>query len=152
MVNDVKEAIDFYVSNLGFELEADHSPAIAMVVHGNLTLLLAGPDSSAARPMRDGAKPGPGGGWSRIVLTFDDLESTVQWLEINKGLGMEILGLGVRLEDFPQWSAEKLGVDQILVREDVEREALQKAVAQLIADAQQPEEVAPSAETLARAA
>lgn len=83
---------------------------------------------------------------------LDDLESTVQWLEINKGLGMEILGLGVRLEDFPQWSAEKLGVDQLLVREDVEREALQKAVAQLIADAQQPEQPPVSDETLTRAA
>lgn len=83
---------------------------------------------------------------------LDDLESTVQWLEINKGLGMEIVGLGIRIEDFPQWSAEKLGVDQLLVREDVEREAMQKAVAQLIADSQQPEEQQPSPETLARAA
>lgn len=86
---------------------------------------------------------------------LDDLQSTVQWLELNKGLGPEILGLGVKIEDFPAWSAEKLGVDQTLVRDDVERSALQKAVAGMIAQAQQPPanaEGGPSPESLARAA
>lgn len=70
---------------------------------------------------------------------LDDLQSTVQWLQINTGLGMEVAGLGIKLEDFPAWSAEKLGVDQNLVRDDVERGALQQAVAQMIAQAQQQE-------------
>ncbi len=85
---------------------------------------------------------------------LDDLEATVQWLQLNTGLGMEVAGLGIKLEDFPAWSAEKLGVDQVLVRDDVEREELQKAVAQMIAQSQQPpaNETPPSAEAQARAA
>lgn len=86
---------------------------------------------------------------------LDDLEATVQWLQINTGLGMEVAGLGIKLEDFPAWSAEKLGVDQSLVRDDLERSVLQKAVAEMIARSQQEvanENPQPSAEATARAA
>lgn len=84
---------------------------------------------------------------------LDDLQSTVQWLQINTGLGMEVAGLGIKLEDFPAWSAEKLGVDQNLVRDDVEREALQQAVAGMIAQATAPaNDTQPSPEATARAA
>ena len=87
---------------------------------------------------------------------LDDLQSTVQWLQINTGLGMEVAGLGIKLEDFPAWSAEKLGVDQVLVRDDIERGTLQQAVAQMIAQAQQQqtatENPQASAEAEARAA
>jgi predicted enzyme related to lactoylglutathione lyase len=38
--------------------------------------LLAGPTSSAGRPMPDGAKPGPGG-WNRIHFIVDDLSAEV---------------------------------------------------------------------------
>ncbi len=58
MVDDVDEAIDFYTKVLGFELIANPAPAFADVKRGNLRLLLAGPKSSAGRPMPDGAKPG----------------------------------------------------------------------------------------------
>ena len=43
---------------------------------GNLRLLLAGPKSSAGRPMPDGATPGPGG-WNRIHFIVDDIEAEV---------------------------------------------------------------------------
>jgi len=79
---------------------------------------------------------------------LDDLQTTVQWLQLNTGMGMDIAGMGIKIEDFPAWSAEKLGVDQTLVRDDVERETLQNAVAQLIAQAQQanqPQESEPQA-------
>ncbi len=60
----------------GFELEQQYGPAMAILVHGDLTLWIAGPKASASRPMPDGARPSPGG-WSRFVLTVDDLESLV---------------------------------------------------------------------------
>ncbi len=79
IVDDVEDAVAFYVSKLGFELEQQYGPAIAILVHGDLTLWVAGPMASASRPMPDGSKPGPGG-WSRFVLTVDDLESFVSKL------------------------------------------------------------------------
>ena len=80
MVNDVSEAVDFYVSKLGFELEEQFGPAIAILVRDDLTLWVAGPVSSAGRPMSDGTSPSPGG-WSRFVLIVDDLESYVSQLK-----------------------------------------------------------------------
>ena len=77
IVDDVDAAVDFYVSKLGFELEQQFGPAIAILVHGDLTLWVAGPTASASRPMLDGTIPSPGEGWSRFVLTVDDLVSFV---------------------------------------------------------------------------
>ncbi len=82
IVNDVSEAVAFYVSKLDFELEQQFDPAFATLVRGDLTLWLAGPNASAARPMSDGAIPSPGG-WSRFVLIVDDLESYVSELKSN---------------------------------------------------------------------
>ncbi len=79
IVDDVDEAVAFYVSKLGFELEAQYGPAIAILVHGDLKLWVAGPIASASKPMPDGAQPSPGG-WSRFVLTVDDLASFVSKL------------------------------------------------------------------------
>lgn len=78
IVDDVSAAVDFYVSKLGFEVEMQ-VPAFAALVHGDLTLWVAGPRASASRPMLDGAVPSPGG-WSRFVLVVDDLESVVSRL------------------------------------------------------------------------
>ncbi len=79
IVDDVDDAIAFYVSKLGFVLEQQYGPAMAILAHGDLTLWVAGPKASASRPMLDGSKPNPGG-WSRFVLTVDDLESLVSKL------------------------------------------------------------------------
>ena len=76
MVDDVEESIAFYTKLLDFELLNNFSPAFADVKRGNLRLLLAGPKSSAGRPMPDGAKPGPGG-WNRIHFIVDDLGTEV---------------------------------------------------------------------------
>ena len=76
MVHDVDESLDFYTKVLGFEALTSASPAFADVKRGNLRLLLAGPSSSAGRPMADGAKPEPGG-WNRIHFIVDDLEAEV---------------------------------------------------------------------------
>lgn len=76
MVADVDEAIAFYTKLLGFEVLTSAPPAFADVKLGNLRLLLAGPTSSAGRPMPDGAKPGPGG-WNRIHFVIDDIDAEV---------------------------------------------------------------------------
>ncbi|HET6687291.1 MAG TPA: VOC family protein [Jiangellaceae bacterium] len=76
MVDDVDEAIAFYTKVFGFELISSAAPAFADVKRGNLRLLLAGPTSSAGRPMPDGAKPGPGG-WNRIHFIVADLDAEV---------------------------------------------------------------------------
>ena len=79
LVDDVAAAIEFYTTNLAFALLTDQRPAFADVQLGDLRLLLSGPQSSAARPMPDGRKPGPGG-WNRIHLIVEDLEAEVAGL------------------------------------------------------------------------
>jgi catechol 2,3-dioxygenase-like lactoylglutathione lyase family enzyme len=80
MVSDVAKALAFYTKHLGFTVESEFPPAFGSVQRGNLRLLLAGPQSSAGRPMPDGAVPGPGG-WNRIHLIVDDIESEVARLK-----------------------------------------------------------------------
>ena len=76
MVDDVDKSIAFYTELLGFELLTSAPPAFADVKRGNLRLLLAGPLSSAGRPMPDGRTPGPGG-WNRIHFIVDDIDAEV---------------------------------------------------------------------------
>jgi catechol 2,3-dioxygenase-like lactoylglutathione lyase family enzyme len=80
IVNDVGESIEFYTKKLGFEAGEQCGSAFAMVKRGDLTLWLAGPESSAARPMPDGRKPEPGG-WSRLVIEAADLAGLVDQLK-----------------------------------------------------------------------
>lgn len=80
LVDDVDAAVAFYTDHLDFTLEQQMGPAIAMVSRDDLTLWLAGPKSSAARPMPDGRQPEPGG-WNRLVLQVDDLEAKVEQLK-----------------------------------------------------------------------
>jgi len=80
MVSDVAKAVEFYTGHLGFTVETNYPPAFASVERGNLRLLLAGPQSSAGRPMPDGAVPGPGG-WNRIHFIVDDLAAEVARLK-----------------------------------------------------------------------
>ena len=91
IVSDVDAAVAFYTNVLEFELVEQFGPAIAMVRRGELTLWLAGPVSSAARPMPDGAQPVPGG-WNRIVIEVDDIEASVERLRaIGTGFRNEIV-------------------------------------------------------------
>ena len=80
MVRDVERATAFYTQQLGFEVKERWGPAFAMVQRGDLVLWLAGPQSSAARPMPDGRTPEPGG-WNRIVIEVDDLAALVTQLK-----------------------------------------------------------------------
>jgi catechol 2,3-dioxygenase-like lactoylglutathione lyase family enzyme len=79
MVDDVQAAIDFYTAHFGFTVNTAALPAFADVTRGNLRLLLAGPRSSAGRPMPDGRKPEPGG-WNRIHFIVDDIATEVERL------------------------------------------------------------------------
>ena len=76
LVHDVERSIVFYTQHLGFKLDQQMGPAFAKVSRDDLTLWLAGPQSSAARPMPDGRRPEPGG-WNRLVLEVRDLPARV---------------------------------------------------------------------------
>ena len=76
LVADVERSVAFYTKALGFKLDQSMAPAFARVSSNDLTLWLAGPPSSAARPMPDGRRPEPGG-WNRFVVEMDDLPSRV---------------------------------------------------------------------------
>ena len=72
-------AFERTATELGFELLTNAAPAFADVKRGSLRLLLAGPTSSAGRPMPDGTKPEPGG-WNRIHFLVDDIDAEVAQL------------------------------------------------------------------------
>jgi catechol 2,3-dioxygenase-like lactoylglutathione lyase family enzyme len=82
MVHDVAAAVAFYRDALGFTLKQQFGPAMAILEHGALQLWLAGPPSSAAKPMPDGRQPEPGG-WNRFVLEVPDLAALVDRLRAN---------------------------------------------------------------------
>ncbi|MGW2308285.1 VOC family protein [Actinomadura luteofluorescens] len=82
LVDDVKAAVDFYTTHIGFTLNLDASPAFADVVRGPLRLLLSGPASSGARATpADTAAPGR----NRIHLIVDDLDTEITRL---RGAGL----------------------------------------------------------------
>ena len=79
LVSEVARSVAFYEEHLGFAIEQEMLPAFARIRRDDLTLWLAGPTSSAARPMPDGATPGPGG-WNRFVIQVDDIATVVESL------------------------------------------------------------------------
>ncbi len=81
IVRDVDESIAFYTEMLDFVLQQKFGPAMAIVKRDNLTLWLAGPTASGARPMPDGRKPEPGG-WNRIVIEVEDITALVAILKL----------------------------------------------------------------------
>jgi catechol 2,3-dioxygenase-like lactoylglutathione lyase family enzyme len=79
LVDDVDAAVAFYTGELGFSVVEQFGPAIAILNRDDLRLWVAGPKSSAARPMPDGRQP-EAGGWNRFVLEVDDLPALVDAL------------------------------------------------------------------------
>jgi catechol 2,3-dioxygenase-like lactoylglutathione lyase family enzyme len=76
IVDDVDEAIRFYVDHLGFSEVMHPAPTFAMLARGDLRLALSkpggGPGGGAALP--DGTLPTPGG-WNRFAIEVDDVEA-----------------------------------------------------------------------------
>jgi glyoxylase I family protein len=75
-VREVDRAVAFYTEHLGFRVVQRPAPVIAIIARGDLHLILSGPGASGGRPMPDGRQQEPGG-WNRIVLYVDDLDTTV---------------------------------------------------------------------------
>jgi len=76
IVHDVDQAVGFYRDSLGFRVQRQFGPNMAILERDGLILWVAGPGASASRPMPDGRKPEPGG-WNRFVLQVDDLAALV---------------------------------------------------------------------------
>jgi catechol 2,3-dioxygenase-like lactoylglutathione lyase family enzyme len=74
IVDDVDDAIRFYVDCLGFSEVMHPAPTFAMLGRGDLRLALSkpggGPGGGAALP--DGTLPTPGG-WNRFAIEVDDV-------------------------------------------------------------------------------
>lgn len=81
LVNNVDEAVEFYRSNFDFKLEEKFGSAIAILERDGVRLLVSGPIASASKPMPDGTEPSPGKGWSRMVITVEDIETIVSQLK-----------------------------------------------------------------------
>lgn len=77
IVDDVQAAVDFYTTQLGFQLRTNPAPAFADVVRGPMRLLLSGPASSGARATPAAATTP---GRNRIHLIVDDLDLEVERL------------------------------------------------------------------------
>jgi len=81
IVDDVDAAVEFYAERLGFSVAAHPAPGFAILVKGDLRLLvnaMSGP-GGASQPMPDGRKPAPGG-WNRIQIEVADIEKEVDAL------------------------------------------------------------------------
>jgi catechol 2,3-dioxygenase-like lactoylglutathione lyase family enzyme len=79
MIEDVPAAKEFYTSLLGFAVELDASPAFASVTRDGVRLLLSGEGSSGKKALPDGRRQEPGG-WNRLNIEVDDLESEFERL------------------------------------------------------------------------
>ena len=78
-VQDVDRTGTFYTRHLGFHLAHRVGP-IAVVTRGDLHLLLSGAEASGSRSMPDGGQQ-DSGGWNRIVLYVEDLNSIIAELK-----------------------------------------------------------------------
>ncbi|MBL8550809.1 MAG: VOC family protein [Hyphomonadaceae bacterium] len=73
IVNNVEEAIPFYVEHLGFKLDF-HPGGFAVLSRGDLRLMLNQPGiGGAGRPDIAGRTPAPGG-WNRFQIVVERLD------------------------------------------------------------------------------
>jgi catechol 2,3-dioxygenase-like lactoylglutathione lyase family enzyme len=105
IVRDVDAAISFYCQHLGFKEIMHPAPPFAMLVRGDLRLVLSVPNPAAGggQAMPDGTEQQPGG-WNRFAIEVTDLAVMVDRLrktgahfrnEIVTGVG----GKQILLED-----------------------------------------------------
>ena len=73
----------------------------------------------------------------------DEMAALGQYLQTIGALGPEILGLGTKLEELPQWVGTKLGIEADLLRTKAEREDVaEQAIQQMQQQAEPPAPVA----------
>ena len=75
LVHDVDAALPFYRA-LGFRLTDRWGPQFAIVKRKGLSLWLSGPGTSAAKKLKDGSLPQPGG-WNRLVVEVADIDDAI---------------------------------------------------------------------------
>jgi catechol 2,3-dioxygenase-like lactoylglutathione lyase family enzyme len=81
IVHDVDSCVTFYTQLLGFDVVMHSPTGFAMLSKGNLHLLFNKPGAGGAgQTMPDGVKPAPGG-WNRIQLEVQLIESVIQDLK-----------------------------------------------------------------------
>ena len=81
LVRDKDEAVDWYQKHLGFEVLEEWGPAFAILSKGTDVMWVSGPQTSAAKPLEDGSQPVPAGGWNRIVVEVENVETTLTQLD-----------------------------------------------------------------------
>ena len=84
IVNDIDAAVDFYTTSLGFDVQMHPNDLFAMLVRGDLRLVLVKPvgpggPSGGGAPMPDGTMQEPGG-WNRFSVEVADLEASIEKL------------------------------------------------------------------------
>jgi hypothetical protein len=67
---------------------------------------------------------------------LNDVQAATNWLAILKEMGEEAFLIGCNVEDAGEWFAEKMGVDRRIVRDQQQREGLQRMVGSIIANQQ----------------
>ena len=84
IVTDLDTAVLFYKDLLGFTTDIQVAPGFARLSKGNLHLYLNKPGfGGAGQSMADGTAPAPGG-WSRIILEVNNVETFIETLKIKK--------------------------------------------------------------------
>lgn len=81
LVYDVDEAIDFYQECLGFEVDSHPGPGFASLERDGLRLLLNMPGAGSGGQAGAGEDNPRPGGWNRIQIPVDDLDSVKTQLE-----------------------------------------------------------------------
>jgi len=81
IVHDVDAAIAFYCRHLGFREVMHPAPAFAMLMRGDLRLVLSKPGGGpgGGQAVEDGTLPEPGG-WNRFAIEIDDINAMVDEL------------------------------------------------------------------------
>jgi glyoxylase I family protein len=81
IVDSIEASVDFYTKHFGFRVAARSGPSFALLERDNLQLVLSPPrgPGGGSQPTPDGRRPEPGG-WNRIIVQTDRLESEVDAL------------------------------------------------------------------------
>jgi catechol 2,3-dioxygenase-like lactoylglutathione lyase family enzyme len=75
IVDDVDAAIAFYADRLGFEEVMHPAPTFAMLVRGELRLVLSRPSSAPGGGQVVGDRVPRPGGWNRFALEVEDVDA-----------------------------------------------------------------------------